>query len=232
MTILRAAAVLIALIAAAPAFAAGQITVVGQGQVATRPDMATIRIGVETRARDAGTALSENNAKAGAIIAAAKAAGVGERDVQTANLSVWPLYEDKRSSKSDPNEPPKVVGFSVSNEVILRVRDLEAMGGLLTELIGLGANRMNGISFGVAEDAALKTEARKLAVANARAKAETYAAAAGVKLGALVSIEEAGTGGGPRPQAAMRMAMDEAVPVEAGETVISAGVRVVWEVAE
>ena len=232
MTMLRTVLILVAATLSWPALADGRITVVGVGEVATRPDVATIRIGVETRAREAEDALAANNARAGAIIAAAKAAGVGERDVQTANLSVWPLYEDKRSSKSDPNEPPKVVGFSVSNEVILRVRDLEAMGGLLTELIGLGANRMNGISFGVAEDAALKTEARKLAVADARAKAETYAAAAGVKLGPLVTIEEAGMGGGPRPQAAMRMAMDEAMPVEAGETVISAGVRMVWEVAE
>ena len=221
--------ILFFLIAAPVAAEQGRITVSGFGEVATTPDMATIRIGVETRARKADAAMAENNERANAIITLAKRRGVEARDVQTANLSIWPVYEQRRNNDG---EPPKVVGFTVSNEVILRVRDLGGMGALLTDLVGAGANRMNGISFGVDDDAALLTEARKRAVADARAKAETYAAAAGVKLGAIVSIDEAGGGGfQPQPRAAMMRAA-EAMPVEAGEAVVSAGVRIVWEVAE
>lgn len=229
MPILRAVFILLSLTIAAPALAAGQITMSGVGQVAAAPDMATIRIGVETRAREADAALAGNNARASAIIALAKERGVADRDIQTANLSIRPLYEQNRNSQPRSDEPPKVVAFSVSNEVILRVRDLIGMGALLTDLVGVGANRMNGITFGVDDDAALLTEARKRAIADARAKAETYAAAAGVKLGGIVSIDEAGRGGfEPQPRAAMMRAA-EAIPVQAGEAVIAASVRVVWE---
>ena len=96
---------------------------------------------------------------------------------------------------------------------------------------GAGANRLNGISFGVANDGELLEAARKLAVAEARAKAETYAAAAGVKLGVILSIDEGGGGFQPQPRAAMRMAA-EAMPIEAGETVVGAGVRIVWALEE
>ncbi|MEL7463649.1 MAG: SIMPL domain-containing protein [Pseudomonadota bacterium] len=230
MPLIRACLVL--LLFAVPAWAeGGRIAVTGFGEAATTPDIATIRIGVETRSREADDALAGNNARAGALTALAKERGVESRDIHTANLSIWPIYEQNRNSQPRADEPPKVVGFTVSNEVILRVRDLGGMGALLTDLVGAGANRMNGISFGVDDDAALLTEARKRAVADARAKAETYAAAAGVALGPIVSIDEAGGGVRPQPRAAMMRAA-EAMPVEAGEAVVSASVRIVWEVAE
>ena len=130
MPLIRAALVLLLL--AVPAWAdGGRITVTGFGEVATTPDIATIRIGVETRSREADDALTGNNARAGALIALAKERGVESRDIQTANLSIWPIYEQSRNSQPRSDEPPKVVGFQVSNEVILRVRDLGGMGALL-----------------------------------------------------------------------------------------------------
>lgn len=218
-------------LAPVPPAEAGELLVEGVGEVAATPDMATIRIGVETREREAADALAENNSQAAKIIAAAKAAGVEARDIQTSNLSVYPQYEAGTQGQPRGDDPPRLVAFVVSNEVQIRIRDLDGMGALLTGLVDAGANQMGSVAFAVDDDAALLQEARKRAVADARAKAEAIADAAGLGLGPILSIEESGLSDGPRPRASYRMSA-EAVPVEAGEMVISAGVRIVWAIAE
>lgn len=223
-----AALVAALIIGALAAHADPTLTVRGEGQASATPDIATVRIGVETRAPEAAAALAANSDAAGALIAAAKTRGVAEADIQTVGLSLYPLYDDRRG---DNAEAPKLTGFSVSNEVILRLRKIDAVGETLGELVGAGANRLNGISFGLADDQALMDEARRAAVADAQRKAGLYAAAAGVELGEIVSIEEEGGGGPPRPM--MRaMAESAAVPVEAGETTVAIVVRVVWRIGD
>lgn len=221
------------LVLAAPALAQpaperSTLGVTAEGSAAAAPDLALVRIGVETRAATAAEAMAENARQAAAVIAAAKARGVADRDVQTANLSIWPVYDDYRS---DRGEAPRLVGFQVQNEVTVRLRDLSAAGEALGALVGAGANRMNGIEFGFADDSALRDEARRRAVAEARRKAELYAAAAGVRLGPILSIEEAGGDFTPRPMMRAAAAMEaSAPPVEAGESEITASVRIVWEI--
>lgn len=220
------------LVLAAPALAQpaperSTLGVTAEGSAAAAPDLALVRIGVETRAATAAEAMAENARQAAAVIAAAKARGVADRDVQTANLSIWPVYESERFSSG----PSELVGFQVQNEVTVRLRDLSAAGEALGALVGAGANRMNGIEFGFADDSALRDEARRRAVAEARRKAELYAAAAGVRLGPILSIEEAGGDFTPRPMMRAAAAMEaSAPPVEAGESEITASVRIVWEI--
>jgi uncharacterized protein YggE len=212
-----------------PALAAepATLTVTGTGAASAAPDTATIRIGVETQGDTAAAALDANSAQAAALIAEAKARGVESRDIQTSGLSLYPVY-DQRSP--DRNEAPMIAGYNVSNEVAIRLRDMASVGETLGALVGAGANQMRGITFEIEDDTALLDEARKLAVVDARRKAEVYATAAGVKLGAIQSISEAGESA-PHPGGPMMRSMAaDSVPVEAGENALSVSVQVVWAI--
>lgn len=213
-----------------PALAAetATLTVSGVGEASATPDMATITVGVETQGPTAVAALDANSAQAGALIAEAKARGVEDRDIQTSGLSIYPQYDQRSQTREGP---PEIVGYNVSNEVRVRLRDIAGLGETLAALVGAGANQMRGISFGIADDQALMDKARKLAVADARRKAEIYAAAAGVELGPILSISE---GGGRVPQPGgpmMRSMVAESVPVEAGEGAVSITITLVWSIA-
>lgn len=201
-----------------------RLSVAGFGEARAAPDIATITVGVETRADTAEAALAENSTDAASLIEAAKERGVADADIQTSGLNIYPVFEQQQPGR---REAPTVAGYSVSNSVSLRIRDLDALGATLTALVAAGANQMRGISFGIEDDEALRDEARRLAVADARRKAELYAEAAGVTLGPIISISEGGGGGQPGP---LMRSMAEAAPVEAGENAVSARVNVVWRI--
>jgi len=229
---LLAAALALTLVAA-PALAeppVATLTVTGQGSAAAAPDLATVRAGVETEGATAAAALAANSVAAARIIAALKAAGIAARDIQTQGLLVEPRYEGP-----DPNQPqraPAIAGYRVVNEVAVTVRDLAGLGAVLDRLVAEGANRINSLGFGLADDRPLTDEARKAAVADAARAAGVLAEAAGVKLARILSVADGGSFG-PQPMGAgmqFRMAA-EAVPVEAGETTVRASVTVVWEIA-
>jgi hypothetical protein len=204
------------------------MTVSGTGEVAAAPDMATISLGVTTEGMEAAEAMRRNSEAMTAVLAAVAAAGVAERDVQTSALSVSPRWEPPR-----PNETaPRVSGFVATNIVTVRVRDLDALGGVLDAVLGEGANTLNGLSFGVADDTALRDAARQAAVADAARKARVLAEAAGVTLGPVTEIVEGGGFGGPFPSARMDMAMAEAVPVAPGELSLQATVTMTWTIGE
>lgn len=204
------------------------LTLTGLGQVEVTPDMATISIGVESQEDTAGAALAANTEQAGAVIAALKAADIEARDIQTSNFSVQPVYNDRKSYVQGGQ---KVIGYRVFNQVRARVRVLDDLGAILDRVVSTGANRIGGITFGLAEDGESRDEARRRAVADARRKAELYAEAAGVDLGPILSIAEPGGFGGPRPMA-MEMARSAApAPIEAGSAAITAQVSISWQIS-
>lgn len=222
----------LALTAAAPALAQSEpatLTVIGEGRVSATPDIATIRAGVETDGPTAAEALAANSAQAARMIEALKAAGVEARDIQTGRLSVDPRHADTQRTR--PGETPEVVGYRVVNEVALTVRDLDALGGLLDRVVEAGANRIDAIGFGIADDTAQADEARRRAVADARRRAEVLAEAAGVGLARVLSINEGGGVVRPMQRGAMMRAEAMDVPVERGEVEIAARVTMVWEIA-
>ncbi len=176
------------------------ISVTGEGRVEAAPDMATVALGVQTDALTAAAAMAENSAKLAAVIDRLKAAGIEPRDIQTSGLSLGPRYDYSQQDGT----PPKLVGYSASNMVTVRVRALDSVGGVLDGVVSGGANTLNGLSFGMADDRPLMDAARKEAVADAAAKAALYAEAAGVKLGRVMSIAEAGGYAPPRPMAMCR----------------------------
>ncbi len=159
------------------------MSVNGTGRVTVVPDIATINIGVRTEAEEVTEALNGNTEKANAIASALKEKGVAEEDIQTSNFNIYP------SDRYDPMTG-EITGryFVVENTVVVIVRDLPSLGEVLSTVVGAGANNIYGISFDVDDRETAVAEARKLAIQDAKAKAETIAADAGVELGDLLNI--------------------------------------------
>ncbi|SIS99979.1 hypothetical protein SAMN05421759_10966 [Roseivivax lentus] len=206
-----------------------RLSVTGRGEAVAVPDMATIRLGVVAQEDTAAAALDATSEVAARIIARLESFEIAARDVQTSGLSLQPVYT---RYDRDNGKPPEITGFRASNQVTVRVRDLDVLGDVLGAVTGDGANSLDGLSFGVSDEAPLLDAARRAAVADARAKAELYAEAAGVSLGRVLSIGEQGGGVPmPMPMAEMRMAADS-VPIAQGETGYSAQVSVVYEIIQ
>lgn len=225
---MRLAALALALaLAATPALADDalrQITVVGSAEAEAVPDLATITAGVETRADTAADALARNSEAMTAVLAALDAAGVVRRDVQTSQLSINPIYEPYTEGG---RETQRVAGYEAANMVTIRVRDVARLGETVDEVTKSGANRIFGIAFDVSEPGAVLDAARREAVADARARAELFAEAAGVKLGPVISIAETQNAPGPVFMRAEAMA-DKATPVERGTIALQAQVEIVY----
>lgn len=219
-----------ALLTLAPAAAwsedlARVLTVTGTGEVARAPDMAVIRVGVVAQDKSASTALSRSSEAMVRMQQRLAEQGIEARDIQTTQLSLTPVYENTSGTRTR-----KIIAFEAMNAVLVRVRDLPSTGAVLGTLVEDGANRIDGISFTLQDSQESMDEARRRAVADARRKAEVLADAAGVELGALRDLREAG-GGAPRPMMMERMAMDAAasVPIAEGEISLSATVTMVYE---
>ncbi len=206
------------------------LSLTGAGEVSAKPDMAVINSGVVTEAKAARDALNANNAAMTEILAAFKRAGIAEKDLQTAGFSVEPQYYRPRPGKDGRVEPPRIIGYRVSNRLSIKVRDLSKVGGLLDLSVSLGANQVSGIAFTIDDDEPLVDEARKQAMADAIRKARLYADAAGVSLKRIMSIVESFSRRPPVPFAARLTAEAAAVPVAAGELSLTAEVNVTWEI--
>jgi uncharacterized protein YggE len=220
-----AAVLLLISAAAAPALAADArtISMSGHGEAKAAPDLVTVNAGVTTSAATAAAALSANTARMKQVFAALEKMGVPQKNIQTMNFSVSPQYSNPQG-----NEGPRLTGYQVNNQVRLRLDDVAGLGKALDALVAAGANHMNGIDFAIQDPAPLLAKARADAIADARLRAETYARAAGVTLGPILSISEGGEG--PRPMYRMMAMAPAPVPVAAGEETISADVAVVWEI--
>lgn len=214
------------------AAAAGTITMDGRGSVSVAPDMAVITARVVTLAPEAPEALARNSEKLTRVIDDIKAAGIEAKDIQTSGFGIFPRYE--RPNGGSEGGQPEITGYEVRNGVDINVRDLGKLGGLLGSVVDSGANSVDGIRFAVSDTEQLLDEARKQAVAAARAKAEVFATAAGVELGDILSISESGIQM-PRPvmmRSEMMMAGADAAPIQAGEETISASVTIRWSLAQ
>jgi hypothetical protein len=209
------------------------ITMSGHGDISAAPDTAHISTGVVSEAKTAREALTANNTAMEKVIAELKKAGIEARDLQTSNFSVQPQYYHPPRDRNGPIEPPRIVGYQVSNTLRVRVRDLARLGAILDVTVSQGANQLNGIAFSIDDPEALLAKARKAAMEDAIARATTYAEAAGVALGRVLSISE-NSGPRPVPMVARMRAEDAAaaVPIEAGEQSIQAQVQVTWELRQ
>lgn len=223
------------LAAAAPALAQqppppmppARIIVSGEGSVRAAPDSAQIVSGVTTKAATAKAASDANSKAMAAINAALRNAGIDQNDIQTERFSVAPVYAPPQL-----NAAPKLVGYSVSNEVGVKVRQIAKVGEVLDALIAAGATDAGSVQFLHSDPSEALDRARQAAMADARRKAELYAQAAGLNLAGVAWItEEPGyipplTHGAPRALAAT-----PAVPISPGEDTLRAQITVGFEVA-
>ena len=210
--------------AAAP-IAGTRLDLVVEGSVVRVPDIAEIGAGVVTQAPDAGAAMAENARRMTAVIAALKAAGVADRDIRTASLSLNPQY------RYDNGKPPVLTGYQASNRVNVRFRDMSRTGRIVDTLVAQGANQIDGPNLAVDHPETALDEARAQAVATARARAELYARAAGLHVKRILSISEAqaDTTRPPVPMAMMARAEKADTPVAAGEQTLGVTLNVAFE---
>ncbi len=216
-------------LAAAPAQAQGippaAISVTGEATVSVPPDLAEVDGGVASEAKTAREASEANNAAMAKVLAALKGAGIDAKDIQTSRLSLQPQSAPNRTG------PSAVVGYRASNRVTIRVRDVTKVANVIDTLVGAGANEIGGINFMVSQASKLLDEAREQAVADARRKAEIYAKAAGVTLGAPLGISEEGSPG-PMPFRKMAAGMAVSAPVAQGEETLAVTVSVSWAIKQ
>lgn len=203
------------------------LSVAAQAEARRVPDVATISAGVVTQAADANAAMRANAEQMAKVMAAIKAAGIAERDIQTAGISVHPQY------RYAENQPPAITGYQASNTVNLKVRDIGDLGEVLDALVASGANQVNGPSFEIDKPDEAYDEARLAAVEKAQARAQTYAKALGLRVRRIVSISEGGGLQPPIPMMRMQ-AMDAGMAkaetsVSPGETTLSVNLDVVFE---
>lgn len=197
------------------------ITVSASGTVTAVPDIARVRLGVASEGETAREALSKNSEALVKIVAAIKGLGIDAKDIQTAALTVEPRYTNPREG-----ETPVINGYRVSNNLELTVREPSRLGEILDQMVGLGANQVHGLSFEVSEAEAVLDAARKEAMANARRRAELFAAAGGVELGEILNIVEDAASGPPFE--ARMTTFQKSTPIEAGSETLTARVTVTW----
>ncbi|MFN3591676.1 MAG: SIMPL domain-containing protein [Thermaurantiacus sp.] len=163
---------------------AATLTVVANAEVAATPDIAEVGAGVMTTAATAEAALSENAQRMDRVVRSLRAQGIADRDIQTTGLSVQPQF------RYEQNREPILVGFRASNQVRVILRDPRRAGRVVDALVKEGANQIDGPSFRVENPEPLLDRARQEAVRKARARAELYASAAGMRVAKITSISE------------------------------------------
>lgn len=212
------------------------IMVTGEGEVQAAPDMAILDLTVLREAKTAREAMTDNNKAMTQVLAAMKDAGIEDRDLQTSGVNIQPTYtypSDKNGLKA-----PKIIGYSVTNGLTVRVRDLNKVGDLLDKSIDLGINQSGGLRFINDDPSKQLTDARKKAMENALEKAKVLTETAGAKLGRVLEISEYSNS--PRPIAMARTKMvamsaeaaGDSVPVSAGENSYNVNVNVKFEITQ
>jgi uncharacterized protein len=211
------------------------LSVSAQGRSTRQPDLAVFSAGVSTQGKTAGEALAINSAAMSRVITALKRAGIADRDIQTSNLSLSPVYAPpvRQPDGSYQQNEQRIVGYTVNNQVSVKQRKLGDYGNVIDTLVTAGANQVNGPNFQLDDNEAALDEARLDAMKRARARSELYARAAGLRVVRIVSISEGGGYSQPMPVGYAKMAMADAAapPVQAGELELSASLQVLFELA-
>ena len=201
--------------AGAPPATEPGISVQGTGRVSAAPDTVSVELGAEARAAQLADATAEVDRRMREVLARVKAPGV---DVRKTGYNVEPIVE-QRQPPTDGGS--RIVGYRATNLVQVRTHDVAGIGKLVDAAVTGGANIVRSLRFELDPPGRAEAEARRLAMQDAASKAQQLAAAAGVKLGRLLSVSES-FGGGPRPGVAMAMM---AAPVEAGQLTITVVVQ-------
>lgn len=208
------------------------LTLSADGSVHAVPDTAVVTLGVVSEAGTAGEALTKNSADMQKTFDSLKDSGIAERDMATSNFSIDPVLVYPETQDDGTQDPPKVVGYRVANQVTVTLHDVAKTGPLLDAVVKAGANQVQGIAFKVADEDRLLDKARAEAMKTVIARAKVYADAGGFTLGRITAVSEAAVPPPyPAPMAMMKMAADAApTPIAAGEQTLSVTVTVAFEI--
>jgi hypothetical protein len=202
------------------------ISVSGTGRVTIAPDVADLRLGVQItkptvkEARDAAAASMTK------VVAALRAAGIAEKDIQTSILSLQPVYDYSTNGAA-----PKLTGYQLTNTVAVTLRDLDRISDAIDGAMTAGATTMDGVTFRVDDPSAAEGQARTAAMADAKARAQALASAAGVTITGVASISESyAPTPTPMPYAGALKAEAPSVatPVQPGLSEVQVDVSVVY----
>jgi len=208
------------------------LRVQGSAEIRIVPDLAVVRLGVANEAQTAQEAQQAVNSTAAAVLAAVRRVGIDEQNVQTVRLVLSPIYSSRR--QGDPQEP-RIVGYRASNTVSVRTEDLSLVAPVIDAALDAGANQLEGVSFGLQNDQAVKQQALRQAIEEAHGKAEAMADALDVDLEAIISVtEEPGFVREPMMEMSRAMAMQAApqTAVSPGEVAVSASVSIEYRLSE
>jgi uncharacterized protein YggE len=208
------------------AIAGTRLDVNATGETTRVPDIAIISAGVVTRAATATAALEQNAARMERVRAALKRAGIADRDIQTSNISLNPEYRYVQ------DQPPKLTGYTASNQVNVRFRDIRSTGAVLDALVAEGANQINGPTLTIDKPEAALDEARTKALGVGRARADLYARALGMRVVRLISVSESsGRYAVPPPMPVMMEARAQSADtkIDPGEQKVEVTLEMVFE---
>ena len=203
------------------------LSVSGHGSVTLAPDTASVVLGVDVIDASLAAAQRQATERMTAILTAVKDAGIAEDDVQTVNYNVNIIrdYDDRGNPRGD-------IQYQVSNQVSIKVRDVDSLGSLLDAVVSAGANNVYGISFFVDDPTDAASQARRLAVRDARAKADEMAAEVGMRVGRVLTMSES-YAPPPAPQVfesrADVQAAGQPVPVQPGTSAVAVDIQLTYE---
>ena len=202
------------------------LSISAEGSSEARPDMAVINLGVTTEGATAQAALQANAQRMTALTQALRRAGVAERDIQTANVSVNPQQEYREG------QSPRITGYQANNTVTAKVRSIDNVGRVIDAAVGAGGNTVNGVSFSHQNPDAQMDVARRAAITEARRRADLYASALNMRVVRVVAVAEGGAYSPPMPMpmyARAEVAMDARTPIAPGEIETRVNVNVTFE---
>ena len=207
--------------------ARGSISVSGTGAINVNPDVAYISLGVSTKGIDPKATLEANNRTIAAVISAIREKGIAEKDIRTTDFNMYPDYNNGYDREGE-----RASGYTVSNNLSVVVRNINAVGDVLGVAANAGANVSGGVQFGLLDNSAAYNEALVLAIESAVGKAQAIAGALGKSIGSPTSVTESVNYYSPYYAAAENMAMDSTgggVPVQTGKLTVTANVQMVYE---
>jgi uncharacterized protein YggE len=203
------------------------ITVNGNAEISVAPDKAVVRLGMVAQNPVAAEAQKAVNRVMRDLVTALTRSGVHEGAIRTEDLSLFPVYDNAPPAvRADRPSEPRIVGYRASNVVSAEVTDLTKIGDVIDAGINAGANQLQGISFGLRDDSAARSQALRAAVADARSQAETIADALGMRLDGVSQVSAGGGGSVPGP--VFRVARAESAVVQPGETTVTGNVTVTY----
>lgn len=212
------------------------LTVSASGTVTSPPDTAVVSLGMETAGKSLAEARRQNSAAMQRVMERLRELTIEKERIQTTSFTVSPQYRPPGKRTPDaPPATPEIIGYVVSNQLSVEVRDLEKVAAVIEDSLAAGANHFQGLQWALRDEQPKRLSALQMAAAKAREKAVALSQALNVKLVRVLSVSEGGHVARPAPYLGRAMAsMDAAadVPVSSGELKVEATVTLVYEIGQ